>query len=360
MFLWISEYFNCKLKILYFIPYRIIFSLLTSFFINLFIIPKLIFYFHKSKKYQIIRKNGPINHILKKNTPTMGGILIIFSILISIFLYCDLFDIDIWYIILILVGYGLIGFLDDYKKIRYKNSCGLKILWKFFLLSTIAVLIIYIINHNNYSNNIQISIPFYSIVSYKFNYLYIFLSYLVIVGTSNAVNLTDGLDGLAIMPIIFLSCALGLISFFSSNIYFCQIMNVVFLKNASELVILCSAIIGSGLGFLWFNAHPSQIFMGDVGSLPLGGSLGVIAILLHQEFLLFFLGGIFVIETISVILQVIYFKITKKRIFKMSPIHHHYEIKGVSESLIIVRFWIISLLLLFIAIVSLRVHINVS
>jgi len=183
-----------------------------------------------------------------------------------------------------------------------------------------------------------------------------FLCYFVIVGTSNAVNLTDGLDGLAIMPIIFLSCGLGLIAFCSSNIFLANYMNIPFLEKTNELTILCAAIIGSGLGFLWFNAYPAKIFMGDVGSLSLGGTLGIISVLLHQELLLLILGGIFVLETISVILQVIHFKIRKKRIFKMAPIHHHYEIIGLSESLIVTRFWIVSLLLLLIGILSLKVN----
>jgi phospho-N-acetylmuramoyl-pentapeptide-transferase len=287
----------------------------------------------------------------------MGGVFILFSIFISIFLYCNLSNLDIWYVIGVLVGYGLIGFLDDYKKIRYNHPKGLKILWKFFLLSIIAVIIIYAI-HLNLSNttNIELVIPFYTKVVFKINYLYMFLCYFVIVGTSNAVNLTDGLDGLAIMPIILLSLGLGLLSFCSSNVIFSKYMNIPYLSKSNELSILCMTIIGSGLGFLWFNSYPAKIFMGDVGSLSLGGALGTISILLHQEFLLLILGGVFVFETISVILQIIYFKFRKKRIFKMAPIHHHYEIQGLSESVIVVRFWIISMLLLFIGILSLKVN----
>lgn len=201
----------------------------------------------------------------------------------------------------------------------------------------------------------QLIIPFYTKNSFEINYLYIFLSYFIIVGTSNAVNLTDGLDGLAVMPVIFLTCGFALISFFTENINNSNYLNIAYVKNSGELAILCTAIIGSGLGFLWFNTYPAKIFMGDVGSLSLGGSLGTIAILLHQELLLFLMGGIFVLETMSVILQVISFKIRKKRIFKMAPIHHHYEIKGILESLIIIRFWIISFILLVIGLISLRV-----
>lgn len=354
MLIWINQYLNWK--ILSCISFRIILSLLISFFINLYFFPYIISYFKKSQKYQVIRKDGPTTHSSKKNTPTMGGLLVIISILLSVFFCCNLCNMYIWYVISILIGYGLIGFLDDYKKIKYKNSKGLKILWKFFWLSIIAMIVCLI--YFNFINkiNIDIFIPFYTKVLFKVNYLYFFLCYFVIVGTSNAVNLTDGLDGLAIMPIVLLSLGLGIISFFSSNIFFSNYMSIPYLSQANELSILCTAIIGSSLGFLWFNTYPAKIFMGDIGSLSLGGSLGMVSVLLHQEFLLLILGGIFVFETISVILQIINFKIRKKRIFRMAPIHHHYEIKGLSEHLIVVRFWIFSLLLLLIGILSLKVN----
>lgn len=355
MLILINQYL--KFEILSRISFRIILSILTGFFINVYFIPYIISYFKKLKKYQTIRKDGPKTHFYKKNTPTMGGLIVLISILIVIFLYCNLCNFYIWCVIGILIGYGLIGFLDDYKKIKFKNTKGLKILSKFFWLSIIAIIMINVMYFNlNNSIKIELVIPFYTKIFFKINYLYIFLCYFVIVGTSNAVNLTDGLDGLAIMPIIFLSVGLGILSLCSSNIFFANYMNIPYLKKASELSILCAAITGSGLGFLWFNSYPAKIFMGDVGSLSLGGSLGMISILLHQEFLLLILGGIFVIEAISVILQVIYFKIRKKRIFKMAPIHHHYEIKGISESRIIVRFWIVSFICLLIGIASLKVN----
>lgn len=351
----INKYLN--FKILTLISFRIIFSLLTSFLINLLIGPYIISYLKKLQKFQIIRNNGPKKHLNKNNIPTMGGIFIIISICLCTLLYCDLNNIYIWYVIAVILGYGLIGLLDDYKKIKFNNSTGLKILYKFFGLSIIAVFIIYIIyckNENNIST--EIIIPFYTLISLKINYFYLFLSYFVIVGTSNAVNLTDGLDGLAIMPVIFLSFGLGLIAFFSSDINLCNYINTSYSEKSIELTVLCASIIGSGLGFLWFNTYPAKIFMGDVGSLSLGGALGIISILLHQELLLLIMGGVFVFETISVILQIIYFKMRKKRIFKMAPIHHHYEIKGLSEPLITIRFWIISFILLLIGIISLRIH----
>ncbi|WP_075629952.1 phospho-N-acetylmuramoyl-pentapeptide-transferase [Buchnera aphidicola] len=346
-----------SLNFIVYLPYRAIFSLLTSFFINLYIGPHFIQYMKKLQTYQIIRNNGPKKHFLKNKTPTMGGFFIVISIILSTIVYSDLSNIYIWYVISILIGYGLIGFIDDYKKIKHQNSRGLSVIWKYFFLSIFALGLIFIIeNHDKDIFYNQIIIPFFKKKSLEINYIYIiFLFYLVIVGTSNSVNLTDGLDGLAIMPVIFLTCGFLLISFFSENLNSSNFLNLSYIKNASELVILCSSIIGSGLGFLWFNTYPAQIFMGDVGSLSLGGALGIIAILLHQELLLIIMGGIFVLETISVILQIISFKIRKKRIFKMSPIHHHYEIKGLPEPLIIVRFWILALILLLISLISLKV-----
>ncbi|QCI21529.1 phospho-N-acetylmuramoyl-pentapeptide-transferase [Buchnera aphidicola (Hyadaphis tataricae)] len=355
MLIWLHEYFDCYLNNISYIPYRAILSLLTAFFTNLYIAPYFINFFKNRQKYQIIRQEGPKKHHLKSTTPTMGGVLIVFSITFSTILYSDLSNNYIWYVLSILIGYGLIGFLDDYKKLKYANTIGLTLKWKYFLLSLFAaILIIIIFIDSNHIFFAQFTIPFYKI-NYKFDYLYLFLSYFVIVGTSNAVNLTDGLDGLAIMPIIFVTCGFTLISFFSNNINCTDFLNVYYIKNSGELVVLCTAIIGSGLGFLWFNSYPAKIFMGDVGSLSLGGALGTIAILLHQEILLIVIGGVFVFETISVILQVISFKIRKKRVFKMAPIHHHYEIQGILEPIIIVRFWIISLMLLLIGIISLRV-----
>lgn len=351
----INKYLHSKIFTCIF--FRIIFSLLTSFFINLFIGPYIIELFKKLQKFQIIRTNGPISHLKKNNIPTMGGILIIFSICVSLFLYCDLNNVYIWYVLAIILGYGVIGFLDDYKKIKFSNSRGLKISYKFFWLSITAALIIYAINFQKDNNlYIELIIPFCASIPFKINYFYIFLSYFVIVGSSNGVNLTDGLDGLAIMPVILLSFGFGLIAFFSSEIHLCHYINISYSEKSSELSILCAAIVGAGLGFLWFNTYPAKIFMGDVGSLSLGGALGVISILLRQELLLLIMGGVFVFETISVMLQIIYFRIRKKRIFKMAPIHHHYEIKGLSEPLITIRFWIISFVLLFIGIISLGIR----
>lgn len=355
MLIFLNKYLH--FNIITYVPYRMIFSLLTSFFINLYTGPYFIRFFKKYQTFQIIRHNGPEKHHEKKNTPTMGGIFIIFSILVSIILYCNLSNLNIWFVMSILIGYGIIGLIDDYKKIKYKNSKGLKIIWKYFWMSIVALLLIYLMKIM-YSQDIfckELMIPFYIKNTFEINYLCILLTYLVIVGTGNAVNITDGLDGLAIMPIIFLASGFALISLLSDNIYNSYSLNIAYIQHSSELAVLCTAIIGSGLGFLWFNIYPAKVFMGDVGSLSLGGTLGTIAVLLHQELLLIILGGIFVCETVSVILQIISFKIRKKRIFKMAPIHHHYEEQGMLENVIIVRFWIISFIFLLIGLISLKV-----
>lgn len=355
MLIWWYKYLNNYSNNISYISFRAIFSLLTAFFINLFIGPYFIKFFRKIQQYQIIRKNGPKNHYTKNNTPTIGGLFIIISIVVSTILYCDLSNNYVWYVISVLLSYGLIGYLDDYKKIKYNNSWGLTPFCKYFLLSIVALGIIYTMyNDSEKVISTHLIIPFFK-KNIEINYLHIFLSYFVIVGTSNAVNLTDGLDGLAIMPVILLACGFTLISLLSIDIKNSNYLNVDYIQNSNELVVLCTAIIGSGLGFLWFNSYPAKIFMGDIGSLSLGGCLGTMAILLHQELLLIIMGGVFVFETISVILQIISFKIRKKRIFKMAPIHHHYEMKGILEPIIVVRFWIISLILLLISLISLKV-----
>ncbi|QNS01932.1 MAG: phospho-N-acetylmuramoyl-pentapeptide-transferase [Buchnera aphidicola (Pentalonia nigronervosa)] len=352
----LNKYLHTDLNISIYIPYRSILSLLTSFFTSLYIVPHFISYSNNLKIHQTIRQNGPKTHFTKNRIPTMGGLLIIFSIIFSTILYCDLRNTNIWYVINVLIAYGSIGFIDDYLKIRYNNSQGLKILHKYIYLSIIALGTVYVIyvNNPNFFTSTFI-IPFFHPITLKTPYLYILLSYFVIIGTSNAVNLTDGLDGLAIMPIIFLTSSFALISILSSNISNLHYLNIIYLQNAAELTVLCSAMIGSGFGFLWFNAYPAKIFMGDVGSLSLGGALGTITILLHQELLLIIMGGIFVIEALSVILQIISFQLLKKKIFKMAPIHHHYEIKGMLEPTIIIRFWIVSLMLVLIGLISIRI-----
>ncbi|WMY97261.1 MAG: phospho-N-acetylmuramoyl-pentapeptide-transferase [Arsenophonus sp.] len=328
-------------------------SLFTSFFILLIFGPFLINYLKKKKVHQIIRKEGPNLHKKKKNVPTMGGILIIFSITISVLLWSNLQNIQVWYVLITLLMYSIIGFIDDYKKIKNQNSTGLRSCWKYFFQSISALLIGFFlcVNNENYLS-IKLILPLLNPIIIKLNFVtYIILIYFILVGTSNGVNLTDGLDGLAIMPVILISFGSTIMLFIIGNINIANYFNVIYLKYANELNIIYASIIGSGLGFLWFNTYPSQIIMGDTGSLGLGGILGILAILTHQEFFFFIMSGVFIIETISVILQMISFKLYKKRIFYMAPIHHHYELKGYSEPKIVIRIWIISIIFLLISLI---------
>ncbi|MDQ1237725.1 MAG: phospho-N-acetylmuramoyl-pentapeptide-transferase [Wigglesworthia glossinidia] len=336
---------------------RAIASLITAFFLSLWIGPHIISFLKNIQINQIIRLDGPKSHLNKHGTPTMGGIMILISIIISTLFWCHLLNPYVWCVLYILIGYGIIGFYDDYMKIIKNSSQGLQAKWKYFWQSIIALTIscIIFIKYNN-SNATQLVIPFVKEFMPRLGLWYIIITYLVIVGTSNAVNLTDGLDGLAIMPIVFIASGFAIISWITGNVNFACYLNLPYISFSGELVIICAAIVGSGLGFLWFNSYPAQIFMGDVGSLSLGGSLGIISVLVRQEILLFIMGGIFVLETISVILQVISFKLSGKRIFRMAPMHHHYELKGYSEPKVIVRFWIISFILVLIGIATLKVR----
>ncbi|CAL1329224.1 phospho-N-acetylmuramoyl-pentapeptide-transferase [Candidatus Providencia siddallii] len=339
------------------LTFRIIFVLLSSFFIALYIGKPLIKYLKKIQISQIVRNDGPKTHFSKRGTPTMGGLIVFFSIIFSILLFGVLDNIYTWFVLFILITHGIIGFIDDYSKISKRNSNGLNAYWKYFWQSLTSLLVIFTIyNFEKNTQATQLVIPFLKETTPQLGILYIFIAYFVIVGTSNAVNLTDGLDGLAIMPTVFISAAFALIAWLTSNVNFANNLNIPFLPNAIELIIICTAIVGSGLGFLWFNSYPAQIFMGDIGSLSLGGTLGTIAVLLRQELLLIIMGGVFVIETISVILQVFSFKIRKKRIFLMTPIHHHYELKGLPEPFITTRFWIVSLILVFIGLLILKIR----
>lgn len=332
--------------------FRALISLLTAFIITLTIGKYFIMWFKKIQFKQIIRNDGPTSHFNKYGTPTMGGIIIIIGITSSAIIWTSIFNFYVMCFFFIFFSYAAIGFVDDYKKIIYNNTVGMSPKYKYFWQSIIALFmsyILYVFNKN--ISNLQIIIPFFTIT--KIGLFYLILSYFVIVGSSNAVNLTDGLDGLAIVPIIFIAVSFAFISFISGNDKLTEYFNVIYLKDTQELVVICTSIIGACLGFLWFNAYPAKIFMGDVGSLSLGAGIGIIAILIHQELLLLIIGGLFVAETISVILQVGYFKLYKKRIFLMAPIHHHYELKGIAEPLITVRLWIVSFLLFLISLTTL-------
>ncbi|MCV2508807.1 MAG: phospho-N-acetylmuramoyl-pentapeptide-transferase [Candidatus Lightella neohaematopini] len=308
---------------------------------------------------QVGRHYYPKSHKKKNNTPTMGGIIINITIILSIFLWVDYNNVFIQYILFLLVGYSIIGFMDDYYKIRYNNTQGLSAIKKYFWQSLLSIAVIICILINNIiSYKLLIVIPFIGHIKICSWLIFVILSYLIIVGTSNAVNLTDGLDGLVTVPIIFTSIGLLVLSFITSNLKLSKYFNISYINLSSELVVLCIIIIGVSLGFLWFNCYPAKLFMGDVGSLPLGGIIGLISILIHQESLLLIMGGLFFVETISVIIQVVFFKIIGKRVFLMAPIHHHFELKGYKEQLIVVRVWIICFILLILSLMQLKYYNN--
>ncbi|AXH64596.1 MULTISPECIES: phospho-N-acetylmuramoyl-pentapeptide-transferase [Providencia] len=360
MLVWLAEMLVHKFSVLNvfsYLTFRAIVGLLTALAIALWMGPHLIAYLQKMQIGQVVRNEGPESHFSKRGTPTMGGLLILFSITVSTLLWARLDNPYVWCVLLVLVGYGIVGFVDDYRKVVRKDTRGLIARWKYFWQSVIALIVafsMYAIGKDTPAT--QLVVPFFKDVMPQLGMLYILLTYFVIVGTSNAVNLTDGLDGLAIMPTVFVAAGFALVAWATGNVNFASYLHIPFLPHAGELVIVCTAIVGAGLGFLWFNTYPAQVFMGDVGSLALGGALGTIAVLLRQEFLLVIMGGVFVVETLSVILQVGSFKLRGQRIFRMAPIHHHYELKGWPEPRVIVRFWIISLMLVLIGLATLKVR----
>lgn len=339
-----------------YITFRTIIASITALLICLFLGQWMIQKLQEMQIGQQIRDDGPQSHLAKKGTPTMGGILIILAVVVSTLLWTNLSDVYVWMILLVTIGYGLIGFIDDYRKLAGKSSKGVS--GKTRLAGEIAIaLFVSMILYIKPGFNSQITIPFFKTVLPNLGWGYVLLSTFIIVGAANAVNLTDGLDGLAIGPVVICFATYLLFAYFAGNVKVASYLQIVHVSGVGELTVFCGAIVGAGLGFLWFNAYPAEIFMGDVGSLSLGGALGAIAIITKQEILLAIIGGIFVMETFSVIFQVGYFKITGgKRILRMAPLHHHFELKGWAEPKVIVRFWIISILLALLAISTLKLR----
>ena len=360
MIIWLAEllqpYFSF-FRLFEYLSFRAILSILTALGLSLWIGPILIRRLQVMQIGQIVRNEGPESHFCKRGTPTMGGIMILAAIVLTTLLWADLSNPYIWAVMFVLGGYGLIGFVDDYRKVVHKNTDGLIARWKYFWQSAIALVVAFALYiHGKDTAATQLVVPFFKEVMPQLGIFYIVLSYFVIVGTSNAVNLTDGLDGLAIMPTVLVAAGFAVIAWATGNVNFAGYLHIPYVPYSSELVVICTAIVGAGLGFLWFNTYPAQIFMGDVGSLALGGVLGTIAVLVRQEFVLVIMGGVFVMETLSVILQVGSYKLRGQRIFKMAPIHHHYELKGWPEPRVIVRFWIISIVLVLIGLATLKVR----
>lgn len=382
---WLQDDFRF-FRVFNYITFRAVLATVTALLIGLAAGPWVIRKLTALKMGQAVRNDGPQTHLVKSGTPTMGGVLILIGIFISCMLWADLSNRFIWIVMIVTFGFGLIGWVDDYRKVTHKDPKGMpsreKFMWQTLIGLFAAIYLAFSVSEVNNLKVLQLFfdwlksgfaldlpaktnllLPFMKEVSYPLGMMgFIILSYLVIVGSSNAVNLTDGLDGLVIMPVILVGAALGAFAYVMGNAIYAKYLLFPYIPGAGELLIFCGAMGGAGLAFLWYNAHPAQVFMGDVGALALGGALGTIAIIVRQEIVLFVMGGIFVAETLSVMLQVLWFKFTKKRfgegrrIFRMAPLHHHFELGGWKETQVVVRFWIITILLVLIGLSSLKLR----
>ncbi len=340
-----------------YITLRSILAALTALALSLLLGPAFIRRLSSRQIGQPIRALGPQSHLAKSGTPTMGGALILLAIVVSALLWSDLQNRYVWVVLFVTLGFGLIGWLDDYRKLVLRDSRGLPARWKLLLQSLVgAAAAVFLFLTADIPAATNLIVPFFKGIVIPLGVAYIFTTYLMIVGFSNAVNLTDGLDGLAIMPSVFVASALGIFAYVAGNVVFSEYLGVPSIPGAGELAIFCGALAGAGLGFLWFNTYPAQIFMGDIGALAVGAALGVIAVVVRQELVFIVMAGVFVMETVSVILQVVSFKLTGKRIFRMAPIHHHFELKGWPEPRVIVRFWIISVILVLAGLATLKLR----
>lgn len=352
----LSRYWH-DLAVFDYLTLRAILSVLTAVSLSLVIGPMMIRKLKALSVGQFVRDDGPQSHLSKTGTPTMGGLMILFSIVVSVLLWADLSNRYVWLVLFTTLGFGAIGSIDDSRKLLKKESKGLSAKMKYSLQSIIALIVAFYLFYTASSpQETQLLIPFVKNTMLNLGWGYVIFTYFVIVGASNAVNLTDGLDGLAILPTVLVAGALGIFAYLTGNLDFSHYLYIPYIPGVGELIIIVGSLVGAGLGFLWFNTYPAEIFMGDVGSLALGACLGVLAVMVRQELVFFIMSGIFVLETISVILQVGSYKLRKKRIFRMAPIHHHFELKGWPEPRVIVRFWIITLILVLVGLASLKIR----
>ncbi|CAH1207214.1 phospho-N-acetylmuramoyl-pentapeptide-transferase [Candidatus Nitrotoga sp. BS] len=354
---WLSQY-NSVFSVFNYITLRAVLAAMTALSISFLVGPMMIRKLTAYKIGQAVRNDGPQTHLIKTGTPTMGGALILTSIAITTLLWADLNNNYVWVVLLTTLGFGAIGWVDDYRKVVHRNPKGLSAKTKIFWQSIIALIVAaYLWQTASLPAHTELIVPFFKYLVFPLaGFTFILLTYLVIVGTSNAVNLTDGLDGLAIMPTVMISSALAIFAYVAGHAVFAKYLGMPHVPGASELAVFCGAIAGAGLAFLWFNAYPAEVFMGDVGALALGAALGTVAVIVRQEFVLLIMGGVFVLETLSVVIQVVSFKLTGKRIFRMAPLHHHYELKGWKENQVVVRFWIISMMLVLIGLTTLKLR----
>jgi len=356
LFEYLAQYYS-GFGVFRYLTLRAVLGVITALMIALLVGPRMIRWLQHVKAGQPIRSDGPQSHLSKAGTPTMGGALMLVAITVAILLWGELSNPYVWIALLTTLAFGVIGGIDDYQKLRYGNSKGLSARMKYFWQSVAALTaagILYTLASTPVETSLLV--PVLKDVMIPLGFGYIILAYFVIVGSSNSVNLTDGLDGLAIMPTVLVAGGLGVFAYASGHFEFANYLGIPFIAGVGELVVFCAAIVGAGLGFLWFNSYPAQVFMGDIGALALGAALGVVAVMVKQEIVLFIMGGIFVLETVSVMLQVASYKLTGKRIFRMAPIHHHFELKGWPEPKVIVRFWIITVILVLIGLATLKVR----
>ncbi len=360
MLLYLTDYleqYHRGFAVFHYLTLRAILGVLTALVISFVIGPVMIRKLSQYKASQPIRSDGPQTHFSKAGTPTMGGALILVAVTIATLLWSDLSSRYVWVALITTLLFGVIGWVDDYKKLVKKDPQGLRSRYKYLWQSLFALgVALYLYHSSSLEIETTLIVPFFKDVAIQMSWFYVIWVYFVIVGSSNAVNLTDGLDGLAIMPTVMVCAALAVIAYTTGHVKFAEYLSIPYVAGAGEVAVFCGTIVGAGLGFLWFNTFPAQVFMGDVGALALGAALGVVAIIARQELVLFIMGGVFVVETVSVIMQVASFKLTGKRIFRMAPLHHHFELQGWPEPRVIVRFWIITVILVLIGLATLKIR----
>ena len=360
MLLLLAEFlaqFNGAFTVFNYLTLRVVLATLTALLLCLWLGPWVIRKLVDGQIGQAVRDDGPKSHLSKAGTPTMGGVMILLSMAVSTLLWGDLTNLYVWVVLAVTLGFGAVGWVDDYRKVVEKNPRGLPARWKYFWQSVVgigAAVVLYLTASTPAETGLLV--PFFKDVVIPLGVFYMVLTYFVIVGSSNAVNLTNGLDGLAIMPTVLVAMGLAIFAYASGNLKFAEYLHIPFIAGSGELAVFCATIAGAGLGFLWFNTYPAQVFMGDVGALALGAALGGVAVIVRQEIVLFIMGGVFVMETVSVILQVGSYKLTGRRIFRMAPLHHHFELKGWPEPRVIVRFWIITVVLVLLGLATLKVR----
>ncbi len=360
MLLYLTQYlaqFESGFNVFNYLTMRAILGALTALILSFVIGPRMIAKLSVNQVGQGVREDGPVTHLPKAGTPTMGGALILTAIAVSTVLWADLENKLVWIVLFVTLSFGAIGYVDDYKKLVLQNPEGISALQKLFWQSVaaiIAAIALYVTSTDEVSTSLLI--PYFKDLMIPLGVFQVVVTYFFIVGFSNAVNLTDGLDGLAIMPTVLVGGALGVFAYLTGNVNFSSYLGIPYVAGTGEILVFCAAMSGAGLGFLWFNTYPAQVFMGDIGALALGAALGVVAVIVRQEIVLAIMGGVFVVETLSVIIQVVSFKLTGKRVFRMAPIHHHFELKGWAEPKVIVRFWIITVILVLVGLASLKIR----